>query len=938
MENINKISFFSEEFYSSTSLTSEALGLFVSRLPHPIIVHKNGKVLFLNSAVLNTTGYSLDEIIGADIINFVIEKDQSKVSENIKNRKKEDIIEDYEFSLILKNGARKRVSVSSKIIFFDDDWAVISLFSDISQLKKTEKKLKESEDRLRLIIENLSEIVFQTTTEGLWTFLNPSWEVITGYSIEESLGKHFKEYISSENIEEDIIVFRNLLESKQDSVRREIKFKNKNGGFRWLEVYARLILNKNGEVAGSSGTLNDITLRKEYENILLRKEQLLSASAEASEILLINPNINEAINNSFQIIGRASDACAAFIFVNSKNDETGERTSSLMYEWISGSFESQINNPLFQNISFDSITQLLSPIMKKSFFSSSTAKLSDSSKTLLSSINIKSFLLDPIFIKNSFWGFICLADCFKERNWSDAEKSILFSYSASLSGAVERKQYEVDLLKAKEEADKGNRAKSEFLANMSHEIRTPLNAILGFAELLQDYTKDEKYRHYLSGISMSGKGLLKIINDILDLSKIEAGKIFAEPEPVNIHLLLTEIKSMFVGLALEKRINFNIITDTSVPKIVYVDETRIRQILLNIIGNAVKFTNQGSVSVSVFAIKKSYSNRIDLVAEIKDTGIGIPADQQETIFEAFRQVDSDNRRNFGGTGLGLTITKRLVEMMNGKIFLTSEVGKGSLFKIQFYDLKFSNDTLFLNDKSQAKALKNLKFNNALILLAEDVESNRVVINEFLKNHQVKLVFAENGWEAVELSLRQKPNLILMDIQMPVMDGIDAAKIIKQTHCDINIPIIALTASLLDGDKKPFSVFDSIITKPVSRLELLAEMNRFLHSEHIIEETLPQQKDIYTSDAPLSENQIDAVNNLLEGDIYKKFLTIKNAGVIDDVIDFSENLIAAARQNNLYFLEKYGITVKQLAENFKIDQLKKMLEQFDYIINNSLSKE
>jgi len=787
------------------SLSSDTLNSIIAWIPNILFVHKNGKILFTNDETVKITGYTRDEIVGKNVLDFVAEEDWEKVKESISKRMSGETTDKYEITAIIKNGSFKRVVVKSNIIIFENEPAVLTVLNDLTDYNHAQK-----------------------------------------------------------------------------------------------------------------------------ENI--KKEKLLNASAEAAEILLINQNINTALSETLKLMGRAVDADRGYVCAKSRNDEGGAETASLLIEWNNSLVSSLLKEPAFQNFSLDKYGDFFNPLYQRKAISGFPHNFSPQVSAVMQNFKIKSLLIFPVYIKDNLWGFVGFDDCRRERVWDEAEEAALFSYAAAIAGALERKQNEVDILQAKDLADRGNRAKSEFLANMSHEIRTPLNAILGFAELLQDVTNDEKYLHYLNGIKSSGKGLLKIINDILDLSKIEAGKTSLEPEAVNISLMVSEIKNMFLGLAIDKRITFTVKIEPNVPKIIYIDETRMRQILLNLIGNAIKFTNIGSVTVSIYAIMKNYSNRIDLIFEIIDTGMGIPLDQQELIFEAFKQVDSDNRRNFGGTGLGLTITKRLVEMMNGRIFLKSELGKGSTFKVQIYDLKFSNVAPFVHDTSQTSLLKSIKFNNPLVLIAEDVDSNRTLIAEFLKNRNVRIVYALDGREAVELAKKEKPDLILMDIQMPEIDGIDASKIIKDHFGENKIPIIAITAAFLDPDKKAAASFDAIIAKPVSRLELLAEMNRFLPStmgnSHKEAPAVPAAEISRT----LSEKQLESLGKIFNDELYAKYQTIRHTILIDDVIEFADIIINAGREFNIVFLENQGNIIKQYAETFRIEPLKKAIESFDDTIS------
>ncbi len=427
--------------------------------------------------------------------------------------------------------------------------------------------------------------------------------------------------------------------------------------------------------------------------------------------------------------------------------------------------------------------------------------------------------------------------------WVSTSKFPIINEKGDITGTfgiskdiTDRKVFEAKLEEAKTIAESANRAKSEFLANMSHEIRTPMNSILGFSEILEEQLVDNaEHLDYIQGIRNSGKNLLRLINDILDLSKIEAGRLEIKYEHCNPVNILSEIEQIFLIKTNEKKLDFHVYVDSKVPRGLLFDEIRLRQIFFNLIGNAVKFTSEGRICVNVISeVIDNDMSQINLLIEVIDTGIGIPKEEQTSIFKPFQQMEGQSNRKYGGTGLGLSITTKLVNMMGGTIKLRSTPGQGSTFSVIFPRLQVSESGK--DDSGLGEKPQNILFENSQILLVEDIESNRKVIKAYLSTHNITIVEAENGSIGVDKAKDQLPDLILMDIQMPVMDGYEASRAIKSDEKLKNIPIVALTASIMENDvAKISSLCDGLLRKPVSKCQLISELKKFLpYSEEKLE--------------------------------------------------------------------------------------------------------
>ncbi|MEM1135619.1 MAG: response regulator [Bacteroidota bacterium] len=463
---------------------------------------------------------------------------------------------------------------------------------------------------------------------------------------------------------------------------------------------------------------------------------------------------------------------------------------------------------------------------------------------VLSIFFITLLLVSPLVIalqKNISWPILQLADFTKEVSENNNYDKRIEKHSRDEIGTLQSgvnemleviKNRESELIKAKEKAEELARAKQDFLANMSHEIRTPMNGVTGMAQALEDTKLDEQQRSWVKILKSSASHLLEIINDILDIAKIESGKLSIESVPINIEEVIDTVVAISKPKFQEKSLLVTSDHDECIPEFVMGDQVKLKQILMNIFNNAIKFTNAGFIAIGSKKIKET-EKEVLIKFYIKDTGIGIAKENFKAIFKNFTQEKSDTTRLYGGTGLGLSICKSLVEIQGGEMHLESELGKGSKFSFELSFKKVSEGLIPEIKQQIVVKQKHLKpFENAKkILVAEDNETNQIVVKTFLDQWNLEVELAENGKIAVDKLQDGNYDLVLMDVHMPELDGYSATKTIREDlqTPKSEVPIIAMTAAALQGEsEKCFaSGMDDYITKPIDKKLLYQKIQKLL---------------------------------------------------------------------------------------------------------------
>ncbi|GAC1441926.1 MAG: PAS domain S-box protein [Sediminibacterium sp.] len=627
---------------------------------------------------------------------------------------------------------------------------LIQLNRDIYLRKKAEVNLTKSEAQYRNLIENSEVVMFTTDINGIITFVNNQAVALTGYTAEELVSKDFYFLLHPAWMQQVLNFYTNQFGQKIPSTTLEFLIRTKSGQQKWVDQSAQLMFDSNNQVQGFQCMVKDISAKKAVEIELKESE----AKRKENQYRL-----ESVINNSTSTIF-IKDLQGRYVMVNKRFKEIMKLTSD-------------------------------EQVIDKTDYDLSTKTLADHYSVLdqqvinsLQPIESEELVERPEGNINLLLVKFPLMD--RDNN--------IFGIGGIASDITDRTAYQKHLISAKKSAEEAKLMQEQFLANMSHEIRTPMNGIQGMTNLLLGTALDEQQKEFTNSIKRSVNNLLVLLNDILDFSKIKAGRLTIEKKPFNINTVIEEVKSLLTHRMEKKGLTLQVQIDSRIPATLVGDPGRLSQVLVNLIGNAVKFTERGSVKVQISLQQKARKSVI-IQCVIADTGIGIPADKIDTIFESFAQADSGITRRYGGAGLGLAISKSLVQLQGGDISVKSKPGEGSVFSFFLpYGLKQKSD-------GSQPGLEDQSVLGKHFLVVEDNEVNQKLIGYVLRKEGALVDIAGNGKEAIRyFENKRKYDLVITDIQMPEMDGYETATYIRQVMKS-DMPIIAMTATALKGDKE-----------------------------------------------------------------------------------------------------------------------------------------
>jgi len=737
------------------------------------IIEHDTTISLANSNFKRMTGYSRQEVEGKKSwTEFVHPDDVTWMKEKHYFRRQypSGIPLEYEFRFFARNGELRHAYLTIDLIP-ETTKSVVSVV-DITERKNTEAAMRRSENYYRAIFETSGAIMFIVEEDTTISHVNSNFENLTGYSRQEVEGeKSWTEFVNPGDLEWLQEYNYSLRQHPNTAPRQnEINITNRQGESKDLYLAAARIPGSNQRVVSCI----DITESK-------RAEDLLRESEEQYRLL---------VENAFEGIGVAQD---------------GE------FKWINPRIVEMMGCSQ-EELTTISIFDFVHPEDKEAVIKKHYQRMQEIKPPRIYSFRILSPQNEVLWCQVSVIGI----------NWQGRPADLCF-----FSDISQQKRIESELEEAKQRAEAANRSKSEFLANMSHEIRTPLNGILGMLQLLKTSALDEQQERFVDTGLDSTRRLNRLLTDILDLSKIEANKLVIKQEEFVFTDVIQTIRDIFNQLTQKNQNEINISLDENIPEMLIGDSTRLNQILFNLVGNANKYTQNGQIGLEVSLLPAVQPDNCRLLFVIADNGQGIPEDRIDRIFDIFTQgSDASYTREFEGAGLGLPLVKRLVDLMNGSISLSSKEGEGTTV---YVSLPFGIPESMQQDTDDSQAAeKPFTASNSRVLVVDDDETTQLYIKRLLEMQGVATNVAEDGKEALDWLEKDDFDCILMDVQMPVLDGVEATKKIRSSNADFKkIPIVAMTAYAMTGDREKFlqAGMDDYIAKPVDRDGLLAILER-----------------------------------------------------------------------------------------------------------------
>lgn len=804
------------------------------------------------------------------------------------------------------------------------------------EIKRINKLLKEKEASIRQKSAEL-ELLIHNIDIQVWYMEGPEKYGAVNHAHARFIGKGVKDLkhktVESACTPEQTEVYKKLYQQVFDE-RNEIQsdhwLQNGTGEQRLIQI--RMIpqindKNKNIDFVVCSGV--DITRQWQSERKLtqnLKQQRHLSSISYAFNSL---EDTSFIINKVLQETGQHMWLTRIGVY-----ELTGDfQGFTCTYEWNNDMLPGLSRKKHFIQLSENS--SLKKRLRKKeTFFAKNENELPQELQSLFVNSQPKSLLILPIFIFNKIAGFINFEQNETDKAWEPSELELLKIVSNLIGNSFSRRQILDELEKAKNSAEKANNLKSLFLANVSHEIRTPMNAILGYASLLSKRKLPQPLNEHVNIIHQSGQNLLALLNDILDLSKIEAGNMVIENNPLHLQSFIDEIKQIFKLKTSHKGLDFQTFADKTLPPSLVLDHTRMRQILFNLVGNAVKFTSHGYVRLSVEKTSEHVkNNRIGLKITVEDSGIGIANDQLDEIFNAFQQQTGQSSK-FGGTGLGLAITKKLVEMMGGTIAVSSETGRGSTFTVTFTDIPAYSGLPDMNKNEEWQA-KDIYFSGEEVLIVEDNPVSARLLKAMVEERKLNASITLNGLEAMNYLKKHKPEIIITDMKMPVMDGFELVSKIKSSDTCSHIPVIAVSAQAMKDDEEKIiqSGCDAFVAKPVQEEVLFGIISRYLITEAHLKIPLSETKEPDQHNLTAFMEKITLEQKLLL-ELQHQWMENSKSMQLDKWKEFGESIKNIGIERKMKSFVELGDDFIESVTYFDIHRLKNTINKFS---SHSLNK-